>query len=256
MSWQFVDLSSVGFSSADLKRIPSAHAAFLVASSFACNEVNLLQRVFQLALNSRKLAGREAAVQTTSYSFALILSRQLSAKLVEYHKLVTDYLARATRSEGSSGSRFLGRYAPRVEQFAKSKEFAFAKRLRNKLTNHYVLSEVESLLEGMPTDTFTIWLHEKEGNTFYQLGEEIAMIGFLSAGGDVKGQLEAWQDWILMASRIAVHLHNRVANGILGEYFPEKRATGFRLVVEDQLVGDLQSSALPLFWDFDHAVER
>ncbi len=257
MAWQFHDLGELSFSGADLKRVPLVHAGFLVASSFAFNEIGVLLRLVLLALNARKHVGREPIVQTIAYIETLVAERMLSAKIVEYCKLFDDYLTKVARKEGAQGERLVANHLAAMRSVKTASGYETARWLRDTLTNHYLVSEMEKFIGNVPDgQSFTMYLNEKEGNSSYPLGEEVAMMGKLNADGQPLPDLRIWQDWIHASCRTVSATHYSFVIALMEEFFPDKFVRMKRVVVDDLLVGQLATSCTPILWDFRSAVGR
>ncbi len=254
--WRLIDIGLLSFSGAEIKRLPRIHAGFLVASSLAVSEINILLRLTLLAANSRAYAGREEVVQRLVAVDMLVAERLLSSKVVEYFKLIDHYQKRAERREGSRGNRFV-RTKVRIDELRSVRAFEIARWFRDNITNHVLVSEIEKLLDVLPDDAaFPSYLHKKEGNSRYTLGEEITMGSKFTQFGDAGSIRNEWLDWMHEACREIISLHNRMIIGILEEFFPTKRAQMKRVVVLDELVADLDGSCLPLLWNFENAMDR
>jgi hypothetical protein len=252
MGWRLIDFAELQFTGADLKRLPRVHAGFLVASSLAVSEISVLLRLTLLAANAYKHVGREDAVRRLSVVDLLVSERLLSAKLFEYLKLVDDYLKKADRKEKEAGRRLVGEAVTSVLLLREAGGFHMAEWLRNNLTNHILVSEIERFLDDIPdARVFPSFLNEKEGNSRYAIGEEVAMAGKLNQQGEPLAILEEWRDWMHDACTKVFELHSEFMIHVIEEFFPEKRLRRKRVVVPDELIGELDKSCTPILWNFD-----
>lgn len=93
---QFVEFM---FEPDEFKALPKQHAAYIVASSFAINEIMVFLRLTLLTLNSLGVAkGEDERVAGFAFMQGHILLRTLSARAVEYLKLAKDHRTACKRA--------------------------------------------------------------------------------------------------------------------------------------------------------------
>lgn len=250
MTWQFIDIGEYSFSAKDLQLLPAAEAGFLVASCFAVTEINALERQVLLSLNSRNHVGKAGrAVETIVYVNTLVSDRILSAKLVEYCKLCRDYAKKVDRA-AKKGLILVSPAIAEIDEIQSHPAFDTAMWLRNNLTNHVILSEIEKFLDRLnERETYSIYLNEKQGNTWHPLGEQVAMMGWFHQTGSPLDAMKQWQDWIQEAAAGVVRVHNQTLIALIEKHFPQKYVKIKRAVVDDRLVGEPGKASAVLFWD-------
>ena len=153
--------------------------------------------------------------------------------------------------------KFLDEASDVESELKKQKGWALAKWLRNKITHHCVVSELTSLIEkgriGEDDTVHPIYLHEKDGNSSYVLGEHVLLAKlYEGTEGDI-GMIENFQifgDWVHDASAKVKRLHDNFCIQLFEYYLPEKEAKEFSIVPEPHLVAQIEKSCLPILWDF------
>jgi hypothetical protein len=181
----------------------------------------------------------------------LVVGRSLSAKVIEYLKLVDRYVTACKQKPDEFGTTVSPSLAEVIKGAREEEGYQLAKWLRNKLTNHYDLDEISAVIVQLPDEAEgSLYLHKKDGNSLYVLGEELALVANLNLTGDPASQLDRWQDWLLDACRAMTAVHHYYITNFLERYFPKKTATQRPIELPPKLVGHLTTSTIPVWWDF------
>ncbi|MBM7324150.1 hypothetical protein JS562_13665 [Agrobacterium sp. S2] len=247
-------LAKIAFAAADLRKV-AQHAGFLVASSLAVNEINILQRAFLMALNTRSKSRpiQDAALQEIAYSQSAVIERNLSAKILEYMNLVGDYPKICTRAKVPPLDPFATKAAAAIGALRTSPGYDLALWYRNKVTSHYVVSDVVKLITdediGEPDHEHSMYLHQSDGNSAYLLGERIVLAKLGADKGDAVQKMRVYGDWVMMAVKQVMSLHHDFCIQFLRQLFPDRYATKFSVEIEPHLVGHLTNALMPIFWD-------
>jgi len=246
-SWSFVDIGEYNFSSSDLQSIPTYDAGFIVASSLAVTDINVLLRNTILALNGRRFVGKTRRLKMINASDALVHDRALSAKIVEYCKLFRDYHKKLQRA--NSDASVVEYLLEAISKIDGADEFRVAKWLRDNLTNHVILNEIEKFLSGLhDKEVYSIFLSKMQGNTWHVLCDQVATMGKFGEFDDPSTMLNRWQDWILTSCKTTIHVHNQALIALIEKHFPTKIVHMHRTIVDDRLIQDLHQANSPLFW--------
>jgi len=252
-------LTKIEFTTGELRKLPSVHAGFLVGSCLAINEITILQRILILASNTPTASGPicNKELQEIADIQFIVLERNLSAKVFEYLRMVDGYKKRCERGNISSMHEFLSEANTVVLKIKNRKGYNLAKWYRNKVTNHYVASEFTSLIEkgnlGEDDTIHPIFLHEKDRNSSYVLGEHVLLAKLYEETEGDNGMIEEYdifKDWVHDSSEKVRGLHHDFCIQLFDYYLPEKEAEEFSIAPEPHLVAQIKKSCLPILWDF------
>jgi hypothetical protein len=121
--------------------------------------------------------------------------------------------------------------------------------IRNKLTGHVEPGRIRDTIAGILDDRREtgIYLHQKDGNSVYLMGEDIAPIDAF----DSSEQIEAWSDWVLNTCRAIQSLHHAHKIWVIETFFPTKMGREIRLHPDVRLVGTFDDG-VPILWDFPY----
>lgn len=244
---QFVEFM---FEPDELKALPKQHSAYIVASSFAINEIMVFLRLTLLTLNSLNVArGDDERLAGFAFMQDHILLRTLSARAVEYLKLAKDHRTACKRAGDAQGLAFFDVHGPKIDAMWDDPLTTLALEIRNKLTGHVVLERIRDTIAKMPDESrrVGIYLHEKDGNSVYLLGEDIAHI----AAFDTSEQIEAWSDWVLSTCRAIQSLHSAYMIWAIEQFFPATMGKEIRLRPDPRLLGNFKDG-IPILWDFPY----
>jgi len=247
---QFVEFM---FQSADLKGMPKQHSAYMVATSFAINEILVFLRLTLLTANSLKVAkGDDERLAGFAFLQDQILMRSLSARAVEYLKLAKDHRTVCERAKDTAGLAFFETYSTVLDGLWDDPVTAVAITIRNKLTGHVELTRIRDTISGIPEDRREtgIYLHQKDGNSIYLMGEDIAHIGAFESSEEI----QAWSDWVLNTCRAIQSLHHAYMIWAIETFFPEKIGQEIRLHPDSELVGTF-NDGIPVLWDFPYKTD-
>jgi hypothetical protein len=247
-------LSTVEFTTGELKQLPSHHSGFLACSCLAIDEIAVLQKVLLLALNSRSRSRNgEEAVQEITFANSLIVQRNLSAKLLEYHNLLGDYVKRCKRGKSVELQEFVASAEQATSRFREGAEYELALWYRNTVTSHYLVSVIASLIQGGDLGdeerAHPIYLHERDGNSAYVLGEQVLLAKLAENGASPIEKLDRFSAWVLDMAKRAMANHHTFCIALLETYFPEKVAVEFRFDLDKRLLGELTDTYLPALWN-------
>ena len=227
-----------------------------MSSCLAINEVTVFQKILLMALNTRspdKPIG-DSTLQETAFAQAIIIERNLSAKVIEYLNMIGDYKKKCGRKRETKMQFFLERIDDVTAKLRNGENYKLALWYRNTVTNHYLISELEPLIRngdlGGDDTAHTIYLHEKDGNSSYLLGEQLLLAKLTEDVGSAVDRMEGFSEWVLEASAMAMKLHHEFCIQLLEIYLPQKQAQEYSITPEPHLVGQLKETCLPVLWDF------
>jgi hypothetical protein len=253
MAWSFVDIYELSFTAEEMRALPKWEGALLVASSLAANEITMLQRQVYTSQNGKAFTGRSKVSELLIYNQTVSLDRVFSAKLVEYVRLFDGYAKRCERDGRSPIVAIAG-----LSDIIASADYDFALWLRGKFTNHYVLSEIAQMIDGIQDgETFDFILHQKNWNSWYPLGDQVVLISALKSRGDPAAIIRKWHEWMHSTYRWMTDTQSNLVSEIVENHFPYKKATPKREIVDQRLIGSFETMATPIFWDIaDDGMDR
>ncbi len=218
---------------------------------FAVSEINSLMRIY--AFSDHTLTGK-AAIDYSILVQSHGILRSWSAKLFEFSEFVTF----RDRKNRTSDDRLLELSRTAKESFNALKRengYVIARSLRHETTNHYLLDPVRKSLPFVSDRAnCNFYLHKKNGNSVFPMGDEVVFIGRINReGAKIESALEKaemydqWWKWNLAATK---WLH-RVHFDFYKE-FVEPRSKGKRIKTRDywidpRLVGVPDETKLPVF---------
>lgn len=247
-------LYRIGFSANDLKSVPEAQAAFMVSSCIAINDITTFLRLFLMALNGRRFQDEKIddVVSEFALTQALVIQRTLSGKLKEYLHMCRQYQDGCKRRNDEALKPFLDKSKIVCAELKAMPGYELAEWYRDKVTHHYVVNEISGLLKYLQEGAeYNLYLHEKDGNSGYLLGERV----LLHKLGDEPGKddferLDEYQDWVIYAARVVQTMHHDYCIQFLETFFPKKVAHEFIVEIPENLLGQIENTKAPLFWDF------
>lgn len=249
-----IQLARVALTTTELRKIPPKHAGFLVASCLAIDDILLGHKLLLLALNSRLKLQRDPDGPFKEIAFAeeRALSRGLAAKLFEFLNLLDEYIKKCTRKQTPEMESFLKHAKTVLASARDDSSHELAQWYRNKATSHYSTTELAKLATegdlGDETRTNSIYLHPKDGNSHYILGEQVLLSKLCEGNCDPVASLKKLDSWIGRIARDAIKLHHDYCITLFKVYFPSKSLLSVEAKIPPEQVGDVRKSVLPLFW--------
>lgn len=247
----FLRFDELSVSSSELKKLPQDQIAFLALLCCCCNEVNTLLRLYSMHSNS--VSEEYDVVKNVDLATKLFLARTLSAKLFEVLQLF----------EGKNGwhktkdkvvLEFRKAALQQLDEMDAKEGKDIAATLRNECTNHYSLSAARQKSHNMAEGrNFTFYMHKLEGNSFYQLGEDLIFSDSFQSGRwrggaeRTKKDLGIWLDWTItvtnwLKEKCVEFFVLTVPESAFGRL--DQHQVYF---VDPSLVGALDVSKVPLF---------
>ena len=138
-----------------------------------------------------------------------------------------------------------------------SEFFSFTMKMRNKIINHYLISEIsENLPHTSDRSDYSMQLHEEQGNSFFPIGEEVVFIGFVNrffAEGDKIYTPEQksvfindWISWVQDSLKWVNSVVQSFSKFIIFEILGLKSTRRKVFYLEPGLVGDIHKFRTPL----------
>lgn len=250
------------FTLGELRSLPPTHAGFLFASCLSINDISVIQKVFLMAQNTRAAQDgtSDDRLREIALGQSVVIERNLGAKVLEYLKLIGDYKKQCKRAKDTSMLPFIEKADAVASKLKSGESYDLAVWYRNNATSHYNISLFKSLFHNdaiSNDDTkYTIYLHEREGNTSYLLGEQMLLAKLSENGRDPIEQINMFGDWVLETSKTVMKLHNEFCKCLFERYFPSKKIVESPILIEPQLIGNLIEDHLPLMWNFDVSINN
>ncbi|MBL1435893.1 MAG: hypothetical protein COB08_006810 [Rhodobacteraceae bacterium] len=249
---KIVFLHELKFTDHDIEEIGRDTYAFIATFAYAIDEISVF---LKLVIQSH---GNKPNDETLLQMFAIqqnTITRVLSAKLVETIKLFGDY-ERHLKKEGKE--KYLNALQPSVEALkliTRSPSFNVSRRLRNKVTNHYLFKDSLQNMDGSVSSNASksIFLHLSQGNSFAPLGEEVVFLGrfwrYFEEETKLKPNMDRiheWIDWNQSAAKWAIKTFNAFIIWLHHNEFPEKYGQRTIHYLEPELYGELGINRLPI----------
>lgn len=249
------DFVFVELSEAQLSAIPTMYRALLIGTSYVTNEVLALTRAFILATNSSRMS-REPALQALSSTGMAVLNRALSGKIVEFLSLIADFEGRNRGNQDDLAVKLRTVILLNLKALRKGRPFEVAKKVRNQFSHHYSFSDFLKFSDTSGYGKSCLWLADMEGNSAYQLGEDVVNHGFFAQWDDPQTVIHEWVDWTRDASRLISKANSDVAIAIFEAFVPDVIGIERRAIVPPVLFADINLTPLPLLWRPFNAVDR
>lgn len=135
--------------------------------------------------------------------------------------------------------------------------YKFARYLRSKVTNHYLIDKITKNL-GFVTEKVdsVILLHDTRGNSFYPVAEDLVFNPALTKLGKENDKspsevLNQWMDWSIRAASIVSEVMEIISSMLFQDRL-DKTGKEILLEIEDELISDATIRPLPIF----HFVDR
>ncbi len=249
-------LAKIEFTTKELRKLNPVHSGFLASTCLAVNDIIVVQKVLLQALNTRNLHGKikDETLQEIAFTQTNILERILAANLYEYMDMVGKYVKSCEKKKDTSMQVFLDEASKVISNLKDASAYSLVKWYRDKATNHYDSAGLTSLLQGRKLGdddpVYFIYLHEKDGNSNYILGEQVLLMKLSEESDSPFDQMEEFGDWVNNASRKIMKLHSCFFIQLLENHFQEKYPQGFSVMAEPHLFGKIEETCLPILWDF------
>ena len=239
-----------GLKLSDLSGLSKSEKAALTVLCFIVSELNSLHRLSLFAMHSEDLP--QDALPAVALQRNLIL-RTTTAKLFEFlrfaeKKIDPDALDDRVKKVFQKFSKELGESRSGIG-------FTIAKKIRNKMANHFDFEEAGKIVEQCPESTeCSFFLTESSGNSYYPMGDDIIFVsGILKAIKDSKltitfrDALDAWINWTLQLSRLADSIHFAIIKELILPLVPDRMARHRALWLPKDLVAEHPRFRLPIF---------
>lgn len=237
------------FSSEELSQVPERHVAFLMSSCLAISEITVFLRMLLFALNSAKKDISDGVILEYASVQSSIIERNLSSKLYEYLNALDDYVKLCRRKKESEMSEFIDIAAASVESARLSPTYALAEKLRNKMTSHYSIHHMMDELRAAPAGRqYISYLHEKSANSLYPIAEHLVLGNLFESDGGVEAHNE-YGAYVRRLCDVVQTLHAAFMLKFRAVYFPDKELQELSVKVEDDLVGSVKLTCLPVVLD-------
>ena len=234
----------------DLSALSRSEKAALTLLCFVVSELNSLKRLSLFAMHTEELP--DDAVPAVAVQRNLIL-RTITAKLFEFLRLVEKKVDPAAVDDRVK--MVFQRYSKELDEARTGVGFTIAKKIRNKMANHFDFEEAEKVAAQCPeTVECSFYLTEANGNSYYPMGDEIIFAsGILKAIKDsgltisFQDALDEWIDWTLRLSNLADSIHVAIFEELVVPLVPDRMAHHRPIWLPEDLVAKHPGFRLPLF---------
>lgn len=247
------DFGRIILSKEDIALIGKQNTAFLGATLYVANEILVLQKL--LASHFNRPTVEDSDLSLLSFINRFVIVRTLSARTFELMKMFEDQRKIWNRASMTEELELTKHLADRLSELKGDDYYRFSSALRNKITNHYVVSDVSSYMEAVEDGAdLSIYLHEEQGNSFFPLGEEVVFMGFTNQFLTDMGYPEEnrqhfirdWTGWLLNSVRWSNDLVSTFSVFIYITKLKHESVEIRKYLLPDGYVADIREFASPL----------
>jgi hypothetical protein len=235
----------------DIASLPEDQAACLGVLSFAASESNVLRRTYLHASHDNQ---NDTTLDSGLFVQRFTLLRIMSAKLFE----IEEFLRFEGKNNRTADQTVLSLAEAALSDFEKLKDsdgYRVARKMRHEATNHYSFKAAKRNLKHLPKDAnCSLFLHEKNGNSYYPFGEELMFMAgvsaFVGGGKTTEDKLElfrTWFDWTKDAGAWLDRVNYDFHRKIVLSRFPDKVARQEVKWLSPQLAASHEAAKIPLF---------
>ncbi|WP_299637113.1 hypothetical protein [uncultured Ruegeria sp.] len=235
----------------DLKSLSLDEKALLALASYAASESNTISKLY--LFSTHKMTGNEIVDSAISIQI-MVLLRYWSAKLFEFFESISEI----SNSRGTKDDNVIRLAKESFDAFSELEElrgYEIARAIRHEATNHYSFKAAKKNIDHVSDRAnCKLYLHNKDGNSWYPFGEEVMFSGRLNRAGaslrtkEEKNQLlKDWLDWNLSATRWANKAYELIATELVLDRLPDRNAKQKLLWLEPELVGEIDGRKTPVF---------
>ncbi len=251
---KIVHLAELRFSDSDIEVIGEDTYAFIATFAYAIDEIAVFHKLLIQAM------GPHPKDDTLLQLYAIqqnTITRVLSAKIIEVIKLFGEYKSYLKTENDERKLSALSPSIKKLHMITSSPSFKVSQRMRNKVTNHYVFEESKKNLQrGLsPNASRSLFLHEKQGNSFSPMGEEVVFLGRFWRYFDEETRLEGnldrvheWTAWNQDAAKWAIKTFNQFIIWIHANELPDKYLLPSHHYLEMSLHSEFDESPLPIIF--------
>ncbi|MDP3262275.1 MAG: hypothetical protein U1E06_19445 [Tabrizicola sp.] len=234
----------------DLSALSPSEKAALTILCFVVSELNSLKRLSLFAMHTEQLP--DDAIPSVAVQRNLIL-RTITAKLFEFLRLVEKKVDPAAVDDRVK--KVFQRFSRELDEARTGIGFTIAKKIRNKMANHFDFEEAEKIVAQCPeTVECSFYLTEANGNSYYPMGDEVIFAsGILKAIKDsglaisFQDALDEWIDWTLRLSNLADSIHVAIFEELVLPLVPDRMAHHRPVWLPEDLVAKHPGFRLPIF---------
>lgn len=244
-------LTEYKLSLADLEDLHEDLSAALAVTCYAVSEINTLMRLY--IFSSHQVIDNEV-IDAASMIQRGVLLRTWSSKLFEFSEFI-HLNGKHNKTKNVDLIELAKQAQKSFEQLKQEKGFDLVRNIRHEASNHYCLNPARKNLKHLsPTSKLSFYLHEKNGNSFFPMGEEVMFIGRINRHAtsettkEEKSQLyNTWMNWNLMASNWLGEVHHLFVKRLVLERFSERKAERKDYWIPPTMVGEVGEIITPIF---------
>ena len=167
----------VSLSQKDIAALGAENVAFLSTILFAANEIYVFQKFL---VSSIRPSQRDSEMDYLKFIQQGALLRVLSGKLFEFVKVFEDQRKIWARRSHSEETQRTDALAEDLKSIKGSMFYNLTKNMRNGIISHYLVSAFKNIEHISPIADLSLQMHIEQGNSFFPIGEEIVLVGFLN----------------------------------------------------------------------------
>lgn len=171
--------------------------AGLILTAYAITETNMLMRMY---LNSLHPKTGDDLLDSASWTQRHFIIRTLSTKVFEYYEMTTDKHSKNGDASWRNEAKLI---SESIDATDRTIGYSIAKFMRHEAVNHYSLDAARKNLKFTSNKAnFSLYVHDKHGNGYYPVGEEVMFVGrllrYLNKSSKISFEeaFDAWMQWM------------------------------------------------------------
>jgi hypothetical protein len=234
----------------ELSPLSKSEKAALAVLCFVVSELNVLRKVSLFSMFSDEMpkdVRPAAAIQRN------LFLRTMTAKLFEFLRLVEKKVAQSAQSDRVK--EVLQGFSAEISDARTGIGFTIAKKIRNKMANHFDFEEVERTIDHCEASTdCSFYLTEANGNSYYPMGDDVVFASGVNRAIAESGltvsfseALDEWMDWTIKLSVLADSIHVALFEKLILPLNPDHMARQRPQWLPSDLVAYHPGFRLPIF---------
>jgi len=216
---------------------------------YAASEMNVLSRIYLETMHP--LTG-EPAIDTGLAMQRHIVLRSLSSRAYEAYKFLREL--KVDSNESGEYNRFVNETKDASNELKNAPGYSVNDILRNEATNHYDLNAAVKSWPFLDKGANnTMYMHSKDGNSYFALGEELMFFARLRRLSNSRKEWKepeaivgAWLDWALEVKKLVSKAHVKFFEEIVAAQIPNLAADKRHYFLDEELVSNTKHG-VPLF---------
>jgi hypothetical protein len=233
--YKIFDFGEVSLSAEQLLSVKPHRLDFIIRSGLAANDVAIFLRLYMMYFHDDF---KDAVVKEISSLNAVVMQRNLLAKLYEFIKLYEIFRTQCDRAKDYELLPMVHVALDRTDELKAHKAYTVMDTARNEITNHYVTRGNEAHLRQYKSgQRLKMYLHLNTGNSYYPVAEELSYLSHISLSEDAGVSVEDIMTWGQAAAGALLFFQQKLTIRIFQLDLPNLRSKATKVFVPGRLVG-------------------